>query len=233
MKMIRPRSAIATAVLAAGIASCSSTPPRPPEVDESRRRPANSENSVNLQICRGELADAREQVLQARRLAEANSGTLAQVALEQLRRTPDAVAPVQTAAVPGRPGAANVVWMLRFAFNSSKIDASPDELQRVVDGARHAAYVVVKGRTDGVVETAGESTIAQRRMAAIYDVLLKGGVDPQKIALQYQPVGDRIADNQTEEGRAANRRAEVELYAAPPERLAVHAGERLAAADAM
>jgi len=188
---------------------------------------------VNLQICRGELADAREQVLQARRLAEANSGTLAQVALEQLRRTPDAVAPVQTAAVPGRPGAANVVWMLRFAFNSSKIDASPDELQRVVDGARHAAYVVVKGRTDGVVETAGESTIAQRRMAAIYDVLLKGGVDPQKIALQYQPVGDRIADNQTEEGRAANRRAEVELYAAPPERLAVHAGERLAAADAM
>ena len=224
--MIQPRTGIATALLAVGIVSCSSAPPRPPEVDESRRRPANSRSAVELQVCRGELADARLQVSEAHKLAEGASGALAQFTVEELRRTAGSPPPVPAAAAPARPGGGNVVWTLGFAFNSSRIDANPAELQRVVEAAKAAAYVVVKGRTDGLVETPGESTIARRRMAAMYGLLLKGGVDPRKIALQYQPVGDPIADNQTDEGRAANRRAEVELYPALPERLAVHGGSR-------
>ena len=232
MKMIQPRTRIATALLAAGIVSCSSAPPKPPEVDESGKRPANSTSAVELQICRGELADARFEVSEARRLAEGASAALAQVTVEEFRRTATSV-PQEPAAAPARASGGNVVWTLWFAFNSSRIDATAEELRRVVDAAKSAAYVVVKGRTDGAVETPGESTIALRRMAAMYDVLLKGGVDPHKIAVQYQPVGDRIADNTSEEGRAANRRAEVELYRVPPERLAVHGGQAVAAVNAM
>ena len=217
--MAKPHTRIVTALLAAGIVSCSSSPPKPPEVDESRRRPANSTSAVELQMCRGELAYARLAASEARKLAEGSSAALAQVTVEQFRHAADA--PVPLAATPV-PAEGNVVWTLGFAFNSSRIDATAEELQRVVDAARTAAYVVVKGRTDGFVETPGESTIARRRMAAMYGVLLKGGVDPHKIALQYQPIGDGVADNQTEDGRAANRRAEVELYPVLPERLAVH-----------
>jgi len=220
MHMTQPRTRIATAIVAATVVSCSSSPPKPPEVDESGRRPANSTSAVELQVCRGELADARLAASEARKLAEGSSAALAQVTVEQFRHAADAEVPVAPAAPARAEG--NVVWTLRFAFNSSRIDATAEELQRVVDAARTAAYVVVKGRTDGFVETPGESTIARRRMAAMYGVLLKGGVDPHKIALQYQPIGDGVADNQTEDGRAANRRAEVELYPVLPERLAVH-----------
>jgi outer membrane protein OmpA-like peptidoglycan-associated protein len=83
------------------------------------------------------------------------------------------------------------------------------------------------------METPGESRIARRRMAAAYGVLLKGGVDPHKIGLQYQPVGDHVADNETPEGRAANRRAEVEVYPVAPERLAVQAGTAAAAVSTL
>ena len=230
--MTQPRTGIATAVLAVGIASCSSAPPGPPEVDESGRRPANSAGAVELQSCRGRLADAQVGLSEARELAEASSAALARVTVEELRRR--AVAPV-AARHPAEDGAGggNVVWTLRFDFNSSRIDADPDELQRVVEAARAAAYVVVKGRTDGVVEARGESTIAQRRMAAMYRVLQKGGVDPHRIALQYQPVGDRVAENDTAEGRAANRRAEVELYAAVPERYLVHGRPAIDPADTL
>ena len=227
--MTQPRTRIAAALLAAGIVSCSSSPPKPPEVDESARRPANSRSAVELQMCRAELADARIAVSEARKLAEGSSAALAQVAVEQLRHAPAAPSPV-AAAVHAE---SNVVWTLRFAFNSSRIDATAEELQRVVEAARTAAYVVVKGRTDGLVETPGESKIARRRMAVMYGVLLKGGVDSHRIALQYQPVGDRIADNQTDEGRAANRRAEVELYPVLPERLAVHGASPAAGQNAM
>jgi outer membrane protein OmpA-like peptidoglycan-associated protein len=229
--MTQPRTGIAAAILAVGIVSCSSSPPKPPEVDESRKRPANSASAVELQACRGELADARVAVSEARGLAEASSAALAQVTVEQFRHAPEAPAAAAGAAL-ARAGA-NVVWTLSFGFNSSRIDATPEELQRVVDAARTAAYVVVKGRTDGLVETPGESAIARRRMAAMYAVLLKGGVDPHKIALQYQPVGDRVADNDTDEGRAANRRAEVELYPALPARLAVHGPSPAAAGNTM
>jgi outer membrane protein OmpA-like peptidoglycan-associated protein len=233
MMMIQPRTRIATALLTVGIVSCSSAPPKAPEVDESGKRPANSKSAVELQVCRGELADSRLEVSEARKLAEGASAALAQVTVEQFKNLAGLPIPIQAAASPARGSHGNVVWTLRFAFNSSRVDATAEELQRVIDAAKSAAYVVVKGRTDGAVETPGESTIALRRMAAMYDVLLKGGVDPHKIAVQYQPVGDRIADNTSEEGRSANRRAEVELYPVPPERLAVHGGPAVAAVKAM
>jgi len=232
MTQPKPRSSIATALLAAGIVSCSSTPSRPPEVDESNKRPANSASAVELQVCRGDLAETRVEVTEARQLAEGSSAALAQISVEQIRRAADAPG-VQLAAAPAGATGGNVVWTLRFAFNSSRIEASAAELQRVVDAAKGAAYVVVKGRTDGMWETAGESTVARRRMTAMYDVLLEAGVDPHKIALQYQAVGDRIADNETDEGRAANRRAEVEIYAVLPERLVVHGAPAIAAVDTM
>jgi len=216
--MIRPLVHPAIAVLALTVVSCSSAPPKPPEVDDSGRRPANSKTSVELQVCRGDLAGSRADLLDARKLAEGASSALAQVTAEELRcRITPAVA-----TAPSAPPARNVVWTLHFAFDSPEIDATADEVARLAEAARAAAYVVVKGRTDGSIETPGESAIAQRRTAAMYDLLLKGGVDPRRIALQYQPVGDRIADNTTVEGRAANRRVEIELYPVAPLRLEVH-----------
>jgi outer membrane protein OmpA-like peptidoglycan-associated protein len=198
-------------------------------VNESGRRPANQQSAVELQVCQGELAQMRGLVIESRKLAESSSAALAQVVVGQFQRVSDSKAPAPGAsAQPGALGA-NVVWTVRFGFNSTHIEVAPEELQQVIDGAKAAAYVVVKGRTDGTVETAAESKVAQGRMGAMYDLLLKAGVDARKVALQYQAVGDRIAENQSSEGRAANRRVEVELYPVAPERIVVHNGPVLSA----
>jgi outer membrane protein OmpA-like peptidoglycan-associated protein len=230
-KMSKARISMAGVMIVALLDGCATHPPKPPEVDESGRRPANQQSAVDLQVCKVELAEARGLIVETRRLAESSSAALAQVVVGRFQPVSDLKAE-GAAAAPGGvgPAAANVVWTLRFAYNSAVIEAAPDELQRMIDASKTAAYVVVKGRTDGSVETSGESRIAQRRMEVMYDVLLKGGVDGHKIALQYQAVGDRIADNSTQEGRAANRRVEVELYPVVPERIVVNHGQTVTAA---
>ena len=40
------------------VSSCSS-PPKPPTVDESRRRPVNTAMAIELQSCRSDLANTR------------------------------------------------------------------------------------------------------------------------------------------------------------------------------
>ena len=228
----------AASLPSAGLLGACASPPKPPEVNESGRRPANQQSAVELQVCQGELAQMRGLVIESRKLAEGSSAALAQVVVGEFARVSgpqvsDAKGPVPGGSARSGAPAANVVWTVRFGFNSTRLDVAPEELRRVIDGARAAAYVVVKGRTDGSVETAGESQVAQGRMEAMYDVLLKAGVDSRKVALQYQSVGDRIAENQTREGRAANRRVEVELYPVAPERIVVNRGPTLNADSSM
>ena len=40
------------------LASCSS-PPKPPTVDESQKRPVNSQMAVELQVCKNDLQNTR------------------------------------------------------------------------------------------------------------------------------------------------------------------------------
>lgn len=225
--MIRPSFHVSIALMAIVNVSCSSAPPKPPQVDESGRRPANSKSALELQSCRGALLGARADLVDAQRVAQDASRVLAEVTTEELRCGVQPAAATNPTVPSPHPLAGNVVWSLHFGFDSSRIDASSDELARLAEAARSAAFVVIKGRTDGSFETAGESAVARRRMEAMYEVLLKGGVDPRRVALQYQPVGDRIADNETEEGRAANRRVDVELYPVAPLRFEVHEGAAL------
>jgi outer membrane protein OmpA-like peptidoglycan-associated protein len=227
---VKKRSAVAVTMLATMMAGCSSVP-KPPVVDESRKVQANSSTAVELEVCRVQNADLRAELRESRQLADGRSAALAQAFVNQAQRHP-AVPTLATAAMPAaqapvaskaRQDAPNLIWTVHFAFNSAALSVPASDLQRIVDAAKGAAYTVVKGRTDGRVESPGESRIAQERTNAMYEVLLRGGVDPRKIALQYQAIGDHVADNSTAEGRAANRRVEVELYRVAPERVVLMA----------
>ena len=56
------------------LASCSS-PPQPPTVDESRKRPVNSQMAVELQVCRNDLQNTRLLATESGRLAETTATT--------------------------------------------------------------------------------------------------------------------------------------------------------------
>jgi outer membrane protein OmpA-like peptidoglycan-associated protein len=189
------------------LGSCSS-PPKPPTVDESMRRPVNSAQAIELQSCRSELQNTRILASEANRAAEAAAFTTAQ--LQERQRALAALVSAGSAAT------ANTVYTLHFDYGSARTDLPQDVAEALLPSARAAPLVVLRGRTDGTTDALGESRIARLRAAAVRDVLVAGGVDPQRIRETFQPSGDHAADNSTPAGRGLNRHVEIEVYRVPP-----------------
>ena len=190
------------------LASCSS-PPKPPTVDESQKRPINSQMAVELQVCRNDLQNTRLLAAESGRLAESTTATLANLAARQ-----QIIAAMQAPA--DKPPQANSVFTVRFDFGSTRVAIPADIAAPLVADAKAAPLVLLRGRTDGAVDALVESRIARERAAAVRDYLVAAGVDPARIRATYQPVGDHVADNGSDSGRGLNRRVEIELYRALP-----------------
>lgn len=190
------------------LGSCSA-PPKPPTVDESLRRPANSGLAVELQSCKHELHNSRIQATESGRLAEATATTLASLAAHQRM-----LATLQEAnkgkVLP------NSVYTLHFGFASTLVVVPPEAATALVEEAKIAPLVLLRGRTDGATDTPAESRVARERAAAVRAWLVSAGVDPARIRATHQPAGDHVADNRSAAGRSLNRRVEIELYRALP-----------------
>lgn len=209
------------------LASCSA-PPKPPLPDERERRPVNSTLAVELQACRSDLANSRIAAAEAGRVAEHTHLAMQRMASHQqvmaaVQATLQAAAQADNPATdPGTASArANVIHVLTFPFGSSRVEAPAAALAAMVEDARQSPLVLLRGRTDGSTETPGESRTARERAQAVRAFLIGAGVDPSRIRLTWQPVGDTLADNDSPAGRSLNRRVEVEVYPVLPNRRAV------------
>jgi outer membrane protein OmpA-like peptidoglycan-associated protein len=206
---MRPSIALAAFVpCLALLASCSS-PPKPPTVDESQKRPVNSRMAVELQVCKNDLQNTRLLATESGRLAQTTAATLANVATSQ-----QILAAMQ--APTGQQAQANSVYTVRFDFGSARVAIPAEVGAALVADAKAAPLVLLRGRTDGASDTPAESRIARDRAAAVRDYLVAAGVDPARIRATYQPAGDHVADNAGANGRGLNRRVEIELYRALP-----------------
>jgi outer membrane protein OmpA-like peptidoglycan-associated protein len=161
--------------------------------------------AVELQSCRSDLQNTRIAAKESSRLAESTTATMKRrAALDQMAST--------TAAAQ----AANSVFVVRFDFASAKV-LVPSELEvALLEAARKAPLVMLRGRTDGSTDSAAESRIARERAETVRDYLIAAGVPAGRIRATYQPVGDFATDNATAVGRDANRRVEIEVYRALP-----------------
>jgi outer membrane protein OmpA-like peptidoglycan-associated protein len=189
------------------VTSCSS-PPKPPTVDESRRRPVNSAMAVELQSCRSDLENTRILAKESVRSAEASNQAMSRLVAQQQ----SLVRSIEASAAPQR----NLLVPVLFAFGSTQVSMPDAEASRIVDEARTAPLVVLRGRTDGNAESPAESAIARQRATAVESWLVQAGVDRARIRTTWQPVGDHAADNATAGGRTLNRRVEIEIYRAAP-----------------
>lgn len=189
------------------VASCGS-PPKPPTVDESRRRPVNAAMAVELQSCRSDLENTRILARESVRSAEASSQVIARMVQQQQLL----VRGIETNAAAQR----NLLVPVLFAFGSTHVNVPGADATRIVEEARAAPLVVLRGRTDGTAESPSESAIARQRAAAVEAWLVQSGVDRTRIRTTWQPVGDHAADNSTPGGRTLNRRVEIEIYRAAP-----------------
>jgi len=198
------------------LASCSS-PPKPPTVDESQRRPVNSQMGVELQVCKNDLQNTRLLATESGRLAESTAATLANMAARQqllaamlAPAVPRALSQTQIQSQP------NSVVTVRFEFGSTRFAIPTDIAATLIADAKVAPLVLLRGRTDGTSDAPAESRIARDRAGAVRDYLVSAGVDPARIRATYQPAGDHVTENASASGRGLNRRVEIELYRALP-----------------
>ena len=201
----QPTQRIALTLASLALLGACSSPPKLPNVDESQKRPANAQMTVELQVCKNDLQNTRIQANESNRLAETTTATLAHMAVRQ-----QVMASIQEKAQ------ANSVRIVHFGFNSTRVSIPAEEASALVEEAKTAPLVVLRGRTDGTTDSSAESRIAQARANAVRDYLIAAGVDATRIRTTHQPSGDHLADNSSQRGRNLNRRVEIEVYRVTP-----------------
>jgi hypothetical protein len=214
LKEIMMRASLPIFALLLAISSCSS-PPKPSTFDESRRRPVNSAAALEAQGCKTDMQNAHILLKETTRLAESAVAAAARSALSEQalsRRTGE------------RSTSANGVYTVHFGFGSTRVSIPDGETTDFIAQARSAPLVMLRARTDGQNESPAESRIARERALAVRAHLVQAGVASDRIRMTWQPVGDTLSDNSTPNGRAQNRRVEIELYRLMPQRIANSAG---------
>jgi hypothetical protein len=96
-----------------------------------------------------------------------------------------------------------------FATGGRTIVRPDDGLQRLETEATGAQEIRIAGYTDNIGPDTINAKLAQSRAEAIRTLMVKRGVPPERIVVTWSAGGRDIADNNTETGRAMNRRVEV------------------------
>jgi outer membrane protein OmpA-like peptidoglycan-associated protein len=101
-----------------------------------------------------------------------------------------------------------------FAFNKSDLTpAARSELDSLMAKLQNADVVSIKvvGHTDSVGSDAYNQALSERRASSVADYLLSQGLAPNKLTSEGKGESEPIADNESEEGRAKNRRVELHI----------------------
>jgi OOP family OmpA-OmpF porin len=108
----------------------------------------------------------------------------------------------------------SVTLHLHFAFNSSVIPVSDypevEKLARVMKENPPAKAIIV-GHTDWTGSDEYNQKLSERRSQALKDKLIANGIAADRISASGKGEKEPVATNTTREGRAQNRRIEVQL----------------------
>ncbi|WP_293874886.1 MULTISPECIES: OmpA family protein [unclassified Sphingomonas] len=108
----------------------------------------------------------------------------------------------------------NIPSGITFAYDSA--DVQPQfkrTLDQVADtlAQYNQTYIDVYGHTDSTGSDAYNQTLSERRATSVADYLAGRGVQPARIGTRGFGESQPIASNDTDAGRAANRRVEVKI----------------------
>lgn len=101
-------------------------------------------------------------------------------------------------------------YRYHFAFNKTNLVIPDSDLTALLLDSLEAPSVLIRGRTDGQRHTRGDEQVAHGRATAARDFLISRGIDASKIRIDALSGGGYIAPNNTAEGRALNRRVEIQ-----------------------
>ncbi|NOY36659.1 MAG: OmpA family protein [Chlorobi bacterium] len=115
---------------------------------------------------------------------------------------------------PIRVGESTILRNIFFAFNSYKLKReSMVELEKLKTFLKQYPdlHIEISGHTDWIGTNEYNLELSKQRSRAVYLYLIKDGIEASR--LTYVGYGETkpIQDNNTEEGRAANRRTEIRI----------------------
>jgi outer membrane protein OmpA-like peptidoglycan-associated protein len=102
----------------------------------------------------------------------------------------------------------------RLNFESSTTQLTPDSNATVTDLVKIMMcypnmMVELDGHTDSTGDPQANKTLSQNRASVVKDQLVQGGIDGSRITTQGFGQERPIASNDTDDGRARNRRTEL------------------------
>ncbi|MFC7459250.1 outer membrane protein OmpA [Hydrogenophaga defluvii] len=128
-----------------------------------------------------------------------------------------APAPAPAAAAPAAPAAASKVTYAADAFfDFDKAVLKPegkaklDDLTSKVKGINLEVIIAV-GHTDSVGGDAYNQKLSVKRAEAVKAYLVSKGIETNRVYTEGKGEAQPVADNKTKEGRAKNRRVEIEV----------------------
>lgn len=101
-----------------------------------------------------------------------------------------------------------------FVFNQAELTpTAKSQLDALMSQFEDADVVSIKvvGHTDSVGSDAYNQSLSERRASSVAEYLISQGVAPNKVTSEGKGESQPIADNETEEGRAKNRRVELHI----------------------
>ena len=101
--------------------------------------------------------------------------------------------------------------VLKFADKSHEVQIDDQLLGPLGNAAVAANRIYLHGHTDAYVASETGTELAIRRAVEVRRLLISLNVEPERIRLFYRGAGNFAANNSTPEGKALNRRVEIEL----------------------
>ncbi|MFJ7282017.1 OmpA family protein [Pseudomonas sp. NPDC099000] len=117
-------------------------------------------------------------------------------------------------AEPVQPEVITLPGDVLFAFNKSDLSPSAQsQLDALMSKLQNADVVSIKviGHTDGVGSDEYNQALSERRASSVAAYLLSQGLAPNKLTSEGRGESQPMADNETDEGRAKNRRVELHI----------------------
>jgi len=122
----------------------------------------------------------------------------------------------EPAPAPQKPAASKVTYAADAFFDFDKSVLKPagkaklDDLVSKVQGINLEVIIAV-GHTDSIGTEAYNQKLSVRRAEAVKAYLVSKGIEKNRIYTEGKGKKQPVADNKTKEGRAKNRRVEIEV----------------------
>jgi len=129
---------------------------------------------------------------------------------------PPPATPPAPPAVPAAPVSEKVTFAADAFFDFDKAVLKPEGRAKLDDliskmGGINLEVIIAVGHTDSVGSDTYNQKLSVRRSDAVKNYLVSKGVEKNRVYTEGKGENQPVADNKTAEGRAKNRRVEIEV----------------------